>query len=170
MNTWNKFLRASVSLLTMAVIASLCAPSASAQINTILATQTFTSSMPSGWTNSSGAWSWESIGDGGSNGSLQCDDWDYYSGPDPLTTPSFNVSAYSHSNDSVWVDYDFFWEDCCYVADGADTWETLANSDVLVKGTETSIQTWTNTGDCSWDDYQSSSSYLGALSHFSSSW
>ncbi len=165
MNTLNKFriashlMRRSYAMMAMLLISALCATNASAQVTTLLTTQSFSSSIPSGWTNNSGAWSWESIGDGGSNGSLQCDDWDYYSSPDPLTTSSVNASSYAAAADSVWVEFDFFWEDCCYVQDGADTWELLANSDIIQSGTENNLYTWNNTSDCSWNNYQSASTY-----------
>ena len=156
MNTWNKFLRASVSLLTMAVIAALCAPSASAQVTTIMSTQTFSSSTfpPSGWSNGGGFY-YTTYGDGGA-GAAYCDVWDY--GVGPLGTPSVNVSAYAFKTDSVWVDYDFFWEYNAYITYGADKFELEANSDVLVSGTQATLYTYYNTSDDTYTPDETSSS------------
>ena len=59
-----------------------------------------------------------------------------------------NLSAYAASADSVWLDFDFIWEYNVYSAEdiGPDTWQITANSDILQKGTEDQLYTYSNTG------------------------
>ncbi len=144
----------SVAVLATLLVASLCASNAVAQVTTILSTQGFTTATaPSGWSESgtwttgeNSAWYWESPGNGGSNGSANEDIWD---NSGTLTTPSENVTAYAAAADSVWVDFDFYWEynEYCYLNEGPDTWKVTANSDVIQTGTESNMYTYYNTTD-----------------------
>ncbi len=166
MNTWNGFPRKKVSVLSLLLLTVLCFSNAHAQYTTLLSSQGFTSNaLPSGWSanwgtdnQASGYWFWSSTGNGGSNGSAMDDIWDYdYT---PLSTPSINASTYAHGSDSIWVDFDFFWEYNGYcLSNTNDEINIDANSDVLVTGTEANLYTYYNTSDYNYDVAQASSSY-----------
>ncbi|HET6402784.1 MAG TPA: choice-of-anchor D domain-containing protein, partial [Candidatus Kapabacteria bacterium] len=164
MKTWNQFYRAAAGMLAMILVAGLAAPKASAQRVTILSTEGFTSdALPSGWSGNWGSadntdWFWSSAGEGGYNGAAMDDIWDYnYT---PLATPAENVSSYTNSSDSVWVDFDFFWEYNGYDPDYSsfDHINIDANSDVLVDGTVTTLYTYYNISDYNFDVAQTSAS------------
>jgi len=127
---------------------------------TLLSTQTFSSSSmpPSGWT-SGGGFFWSSNGDGGSNGSAVCDIWNY--GVGPLSTPSINASKYAIAADSVWVDFDFFWEYNGYDAAGYGDDEFIfqVNSDQLITGTQAQLYTYYAPNDYNFSLIQTSTSY-----------
>src|SRR5579872_4378071 len=104
------------------------------QTVTLLPSEDFSSSsLPTGWSASGGwatydnnSWFWNSDGYNGSNGSAMDDVWDYSSSV--LSTPSVDASSYASSSDSVWVDFDFFWEDNGYTyGSGNDQFDVLAN-------------------------------------------
>jgi hypothetical protein len=176
MKTWNRFLQAGISLLSLLCIAALCGTSASAQgqYSTLLAKQTFcTNALPANWSGNWGDpdetdWFWPSDGDGdygvgygGYNGSAMDDIWDYnYT---PLSTPSVDASMFANNTDSVWVDFDFFWEDNEYTYDGEDgeldEINIDANSDILLSGTEATMYTYYNSSDLNFDVAQTSTSY-----------
>jgi hypothetical protein len=163
-----RFSRACLASLAMLLFSVVFASNASAQLVTILSSQGFTSSSPwgpSSWTgnfgtehNPDGSWFWTSAGSGGSNGSPAADLW---FGSGTITTPSENVSAYANSADMVWVDFDFYWEYGYYCATESplDQFEVLANSDVLLSGTQATLNTYYNTSDAGYDVIQTSSSY-----------
>ncbi len=165
MKTWNTGHRAAAAgLLAMILALGLSAKDAAAQLTTILNTETFSSNaLPSGWSGNWGGadgadWFWSSNGKGGANGAAMDDIWDYnYT---PLATPAENVSAYANSSDSVWVDFDFFWQYNCYDPSysNVDHINIDANSDKLVDGYVTTLNTYDNTNDCSFDYAQTSSS------------
>lgn len=151
-------------MLAILLVAGLAAPKASAQKITILPTEGFTSdALPSGWSGNWGSadntdWFWSSDGEGGSNGAAMDDIWDYnYT---PLSTPAKDVSTYANSSDSVWVDFDFFWEYNTYDPQysNVDHINIDANSDVLVDGTVTTLNTYYNTSDGNFDVVQTSPS------------
>ncbi len=171
MKNWNRFFKASCAIAVF-VIAGLCATSAIAQYAKILPSQGFTTSaLPNGWSapggwytdeEYNGTWFWTANGQGGTNGAAIDDIWDYSS--TPMSTPSVNVSSYTAPGDSVWVDFDFFWEyngyDYEYQYDYGytlDEFEIDANSDVLVSGTTDQIYTYYNTDDYTFDSPQTSS-------------
>ncbi len=156
MNTWNKFLRFGLGTLVMLCVAALFASNATAQgsYTTPLPTVTFSSAIPATWTND-GSWYYSANGNGGSNGSAACDIYDYYSPQgrkDKLTTASLNVSAYGVAADSIWVDFDFCFEhneaDQVY---GDDGFEVDANSDALLTGSTTALQTYSNNSSYGYD-------------------
>ena len=161
MNTLNRFFRASIVVLTMMTIVALNHSSAVAQTVTLLTTQNFSSSTfpPSSWTGGSG-WYWSSSGDGGTNGSAVQNLW---GSGGSLTTPSMDASQYAINSDSVWVDFDFIWEQNTYStgAEGYDQFNITANSDALAKWTEQNNCTYQNT---------SSSDYGYTPSTTSSNW
>ncbi|HET6400628.1 MAG TPA: choice-of-anchor D domain-containing protein [Candidatus Kapabacteria bacterium] len=146
MKTWNHLYRAAAGLLLLSIF-SFVASSATAQKVTLLASQNFSGSFPpTGWTNA-GGFHQSANGDGGSGGSSYGSAWDDVWGYSavPLSTPSENASSYAVAADSVWVDYDFFWEYDEYDAAGYgdDTYQLKANnSDVLVSGTQASLYTY----------------------------
>jgi hypothetical protein len=167
-------MRRSISLLIMLCLAALCATNARSQAvtTTLLTSQGFTSStLPSNWSCSgpwastsydsyNSSWFWNSTGQGGSNGSAMDDIWDYSSYS--LSTPPINATAYANKNDSVWVDFDFFWEYNGYDAEigNEDEFEIDGTSaEQLVSGTVASLYTYYNTDDFNFDVAQSSSSY-----------
>jgi len=153
-------------MLAMILLAGLAATNASAQRVTILSSEGFTTnSLPSGWSGNwgsdnqgSGQWFWSSTGYGGSNGAAMDDIWDYnYT---PLSTPPKDVSTYANSSDSVWADFDFFWEYNAYDPSysSLDHINIDANSDVLVDGTVATLYTYYNTSDYNYDVAQASTS------------
>ncbi len=167
----NKFSKLGSGLLALGVFAfaltlGAFVPAASAQTVTILPTEGFTSNaLPSGWSGNwgsdnqgSGQWFWSSNGYNGSNGSAMDDIWDYnYTA---LSTPPKDVSSYGTSSDSVWVDFDFFWEYNGYDPDysSPDQISIKANSNVLVNGTTATLNTYYNTSDYNYDYAQTTPS------------
>jgi len=136
---WNRLSASSAMLIAGACLLFLgiFASQASAQVDTLLATATFATGLPSTWTND-GSWSTNIVGRGGFNGSMVCtmaynsiygdptyDSMYVDNGGDPyweyfwnyptagyyndLSTPSVNASSYASNDFSVWVDFDFFW-------------------------------------------------------------
>ncbi|MDP4287335.1 MAG: choice-of-anchor D domain-containing protein, partial [Bacteroidota bacterium] len=160
MNTWNRFIRASASLLATVLVSALCASSAMSQgvYTTVMSTQSFTSASPSGWSIGGGFY-WTSNGNGGSNGSYYIDIWGCQQGP--LKTPSFDVSSYAATADSVWVDFDFFWQYNCYdsYGYGDDNFKLMVGSDILLQGTQATLYSYYNTSDCSYSTIQTNSAY-----------
>src|SRR5665213_2956616 len=163
MKRCNRFFNAGLGLLLLSFF-MLAGSRATAQTVSLLSTEDFSSSsLPSGWS-STGSWStgdnnswfWSSNGMGGSNGAAMDDFWDYSS--DVLSTPSVDASTYTNSSDSVWLDFDFFWEANAYTGYGDDDFGVLANSDVLLQGTESTIPTYSNSSDYTFDAVQTSSS------------
>ncbi len=161
MNTLNRFLKLSSGFLMLGLLFTLLTPRVSAQTVTLMNTEDFSSSAfpPSGWTNGGGFY-WTSYGADGTNGAAYCDVWGYGTGP--LSTPSVDASAYKGATDSVWVDYDFYWEYDAYDADGYgdDTYEMKANSDILQSGTQASLNTYDNPSDGTYYITSTASSYF----------
>jgi hypothetical protein len=170
MKTCNRFLSVSIALIVLCV-ANFYATTASAQYSLILPTQTFANSAlpngwssPGGWSSSTsdsynGSWFWNPTGNGGSNGAAMDDIWDYSS--TGLTTPSVDVSSYATSTDSVWVDFDLFWEYNYYDYYYGDFDEFEIDGtygEALVSGTVASMYTYYNINDFNYDLTQSSSS------------
>ncbi len=163
-----------MSTLALLLFAAVCVTNASAQYTTLLSTQGFTASgvLPSGWScsgpwstlivqdNDNSSWMWTSPGNGGTNGSAIDDIWDYsdYS----LSTPTMNLSAYANTSDSVWVDFDLFWEYNGYDAEigNQDEFEVDGvTGDHMLMGTVAQLYTYYNTSDFNYDLVQTSSSY-----------
>ncbi len=174
MKTWNRFFFRGISALAILFLVTAFAANASAQYALLMPKQTFsTNALPSGW--SCGDWGsedvnqgipywfWNSTNPSGTGGCAMDDIWDY--NPDAITTPTVNASMYTAPGDSVWVDFDFFWEYSgndydyqYYYGYTLDEFEIDANSDVLVSGTTDQLYTYYNTNDYNYDVAQSSSS------------
>src|SRR5581483_6396370 len=161
MNTWNRFFRATlVAAFAFAFLAGTSSTNAVAQTVTLLGPEDFSSGVPpSNWNEPTGSWYQNSSGYNGEY-AADCDDYDYFFETDgPLSTPSVDASSYASDQDSVWVDFDFFWEYNAYVSNGADTWQVLAGNEVIQSGTESDLYTWYNPNDYSWDNIQTDPSY-----------
>ncbi|HEY6172547.1 MAG TPA: choice-of-anchor D domain-containing protein, partial [Candidatus Kapabacteria bacterium] len=67
--------------------------------------------MPKGW-DYYGYWYWSSGGYGDYNGSAVFNFWEnyYYEGDGSLTTPTFDLSAYSEKSDELFVEFDMWFE------------------------------------------------------------
>jgi hypothetical protein len=154
MKIWITLKNASRLILTLFIctFAVLHSTNAVAQYVTLLPVQQFTSSStPTGWTlplscNTCGQWYWSSNGDGGSNGSVVCDVWDYAT--NPMKTPAINTSSYANSSDSVWVDFDFCWQINGYnslYSNGNDHFQFLAGEDVIKTFVTSSDYTYSTT-------------------------
>ncbi len=157
MKTWNRFLKASRPIhiglsAAMLCIAALCATNAAAQPVTFVSTQTFSSStFPSGWSgsyecNTCGALYYDASGDGGSNGSVGFDVWDYAT--EPISPPAINASAYAHGSDSIWADFDFCWEYSGISSEYPDDhFQMYANSDEILNLATSTAYTYSNPSD-----------------------
>ena len=167
MKLWNRFIVIMAGLLAIVLFASVGTQNAFAQIDTLMHTEDFSSSSPwgpSGWNgafgyeyNYPGQFFWNSAGNGGYNGSCVGDVWDFCS---PITTPSVDASTYTASADSVWVDFDFYWEYNAYDASyGDDGFELDANNTSIFTGTTTQLNTYYNPTDYSWDYIQTDPMY-----------
>ncbi len=128
---------------------------AAAQVTTLLPLQDFNAgAIPAGWTSSNSSWYWWQWGAGGNNGSILCDDAGFFYQADPITAPSVDASGFANSSDSIWVDFDFFWDNNGFVPYGPDTWEVLAGSDILQSGDETTLGTYSDPNDYNADPTQ----------------
>ncbi len=127
---------------------------------TLLAVQPFTSTyLPSGWTdNSGGGWYYNSIGNGGSNGSAMLHFYYCYGGG--LQTPTVDASAYSQAGDTAFVEFDMYWEldywgyDNMYIR----AYNSSGNTNLL-SGNTNSYYTWNSNSTGDNTTPQSSSSY-----------
>src|SRR5665213_1557097 len=141
MNTWNRLSIAGMCLLFLSIFTS----QAAAVTDTLLS-ETFASGLPGTWSDD-GSWFSSSNGYGGSNGSMYCDMYDYYTTSDYLTAPTVDASNYAADADSVWVDFDFSWQYNNNDADyGDDYFYVSADYDNLMSGSTSGLATY-STGD-----------------------
>ncbi|MFI5201992.1 MAG: hypothetical protein ACHQNE_06370 [Candidatus Kapaibacterium sp.] len=107
---WNRLSASSAMLIAglCLLFLSIFTSQAVAVTDTLLSTETFASGLPGTWSDD-GSWFSSSNGNGGSNGSMYCDMYDYIYSPDYLTAPTVDASNYATDADSVWVDFDFSW-------------------------------------------------------------
>ncbi|HZK75754.1 MAG TPA: choice-of-anchor D domain-containing protein [Candidatus Kapabacteria bacterium] len=141
MNTWNRLSIAGMCLLFLSIFTS----QAAAVTDTLLS-ETFASGLPGTWSDD-GSWFSSSNGYGGSNGSMYCDMYDYYTTSDYLTAPTVDASNYAADADSVWVDFDFSWQYNNNDADyGDDYFYVSTDYDNLMSGSTSGLATY-STGD-----------------------